>query len=216
VPWQCADGIAPTIVGSVAIPSDGTVKRRMSARVLVAYGSRGGATAELASWLADELRAQGCVIRIHSAGAVDDLRGFDAVVLGGPIYLRRWHSACRDFVRQHRSALCEMPVWLFSSGPLESVDDANEPLPVAYVRATLRGLPARGHRTFGGRLTADAGGLAGWWLARGGSAGDYRDESRVRDWAASIADELAAPTRHHSSLTTAAPLKAPAARSLNA
>jgi menaquinone-dependent protoporphyrinogen oxidase len=187
----------------------------MSARVLVAYGSRGGATAELASWLADELRMRGCVISIHAADTVDHLRDFDAVVLGGPIYMRRWHSACRDFVRQHRAALCDLPVWLFSSGPLEPVVDANEPLPVAYVRATMRGLPARGHRTFGGRLTADSGGLAGWWLARGGGmAGDFRDEPRVREWAATIAAELADP--QSSVITTAAPLKYPAARSRSA
>jgi menaquinone-dependent protoporphyrinogen oxidase len=188
----------------------------MSPRVLVAYGSRGGATAELASWLADELRARGCVLRVQAANAIRDLRGYDAVVLGGPIYLRRWHSACRDFVRLHRAALCDLPVWLFSSGPLEPVTNDNEPLPVAYVRATLRGLPARGHRTFGGRLTLDSGRMAGWWLARSGTAGDYRDEPRVRAWAAAIVDELTQLGGHPLSATTAAPLNAPAARSLSA
>lgn len=189
----------------------------MGHRVLVAYGSRGGATAELASWIADELRERGCVIRIHPAAAVSDPQKFDAIVLGGPIYLGRWHRACRDFVRRHRSTLCARPVWLFSSGPLEVITEANEPTPVPFVLATLRGLPARGHRTFGGRLEPDAGGLASWWLARSGPAGDYRDESRARCWASSIATDLRpVPTIGHSLTTTAAPLKALAARSRNA
>jgi menaquinone-dependent protoporphyrinogen oxidase len=161
----------------------------MGPRVLVAYGSRGGSTAELAAWLADELRARGCVIRIHAAETVRDLDGYDAVVLGGPIYLWRWHRACRDFVRRHRAALGDRPVWLFSSGPLGTVTAANEPLPVPFVRASVRGLPARGHRTFGGRLATDAG-AAAWRLARGGVSGDFRDEARVRAWAGSIAADL--------------------------
>jgi menaquinone-dependent protoporphyrinogen oxidase len=162
----------------------------MGHRVLVVYGSRTGATAELASWIADELLEQECDIRIHPADAVTDLQDFDAIVLGGPIYLGRWHRACRDFIRRHRSGLCIRPVWLFSSGPLEVITDLNEPAPIPFIRATLRGLPARGHRTFGGRLTPDAGGLAPWWLARSGPAGDYRNEPRARAWAASIVQEL--------------------------
>jgi len=189
----------------------------MGHRVLVAYGSRGGATAELASWIADELRERDCVIRIHPAATVTDLQEFDAIVLGGPIYLGRWHRACRDFVRRHRSTLCARPVWLFSSGPLEVITEANEPAPVPFVRANLRGLPARGHRTFGGRLEPDAGGLANWWLARSGPAGDYRDETRARAWAASIAKDLRPVTSLRQSLTTtAAPLKTLAARSRRA
>jgi menaquinone-dependent protoporphyrinogen oxidase len=162
----------------------------MGHRVLVAYGSRGGSTAELASWIADELRARQCVVRIHPAPAVTDVESYDAVVLGAAIYLGRWHRAGRDFVHRHRAGLCRRPVWLFSSGPLEKLTDANEPVPVPFARATLRGLPARGHRTFGGRLMPDSGSLATWWLARSGPPGDYRDECRVRAWAATIAQEL--------------------------
>lgn len=162
----------------------------MTTRVLVSYGSRNGATAELAGWIADELRERHCVVRIHAAATVGDIASYDAVVLGGPIYLGRWHRACRDFVRRHRAVLVDRPVWLFSSGPLEQVTDASEPVPTAYVKAVVRGLPARGHRTFGGRLDPDSGGLARAWLASGQIPGDYRDEPRVRDWATEIAAEV--------------------------
>jgi menaquinone-dependent protoporphyrinogen oxidase len=162
----------------------------MATRVLVSYGSRNGATAELAGWIADELREQHCVVRIHAAPTVADITSYEAVILGGPVYFGRWHRACRDFVRRHRAVLVDRPVWLFSSGPLEPVSDANEPPPTAYVRAVIRGLPARGHRTFGGSLDAESGGLARCWLATGQLPGDYRDETRVRTWAADIASEL--------------------------
>lgn len=192
----------------------------MGTRVLVTYGSRNGASAELASWIADELREPDRAVRIHAATTVGDLGGYDAVVLGGPIYLGRWHRACRDFVRRHRRALVDRPLWLFSSGPLETVTDANEPAPVPYVAATLRGLPARGHRTFGGLLRADAAGLARCWLIGGRKPGDYRDEVRVRRWATQIAAGIdagiAAGVGPQSARSTAEPLNAPAARSSNA
>lgn len=171
----------------------------MATRVLVSYGSRNGATAELAGWIADELRERRCVVRIHAATTVSDIASYDAVVLGGPIYLGRWHRACRDFVRRHRAILVDRPVWLFSTGPLEPMTDANEPAPTAYVRAVLRGLPARGHRTFGGRLEAESGGLACCWLASGHVPGDYRDETRVRAWAAEVAAGLDARAWVHGS-----------------
>ena len=162
----------------------------MAIRVLVSYGSRNGATAELAGWLADELRDHRCIVRIHAADSVSDIASYDAIVLGGAVYFGRWHRACRDFIRRHRGVLVARPVWLFSSGPLEPLTEATEPLPTAYVRAVLRGLPARGHRTFGGRLHPETGGLARCWLAGGHPPGDYRDEARVRAYAAAIATDL--------------------------
>jgi menaquinone-dependent protoporphyrinogen oxidase len=188
----------------------------MGSRVLVAYGSRSGATAELAAWIADGLRAGRRAVRIHSAATVGDIGSYDAVVLGGPIYLGRWHRACRDFVRRHRGDLVERPVWLFSSGPLEPMTEANEPLPVADVRALMFGLPARGHRTFGGRLTVESGGLARWWLGRNRTAGDYRDEARVRAWADEIAVDLDLGVERQAPIRTAEPLNRPAARSIRA
>jgi menaquinone-dependent protoporphyrinogen oxidase len=186
------------------------------ARVLVSYGSRNGATAELAAWIADELRHHRYDVRIHAADAVSDVSGFDAVVIGGSLYFGRWHRASRDFVRRHRTTLLDRPIWLFSSGPLEPLAETNEPGPVPYVGAVLRGLQARGHRTFGGRLYGDSGGLARAWLSSRRTAGDYRDETSVRDWASQIAVELATGTVTQSATSTADPLKDPAARSASA
>ncbi|MCP9977436.1 hypothetical protein LUX32_07120 [Actinomadura madurae] len=51
------------------------------------------------------------------------------------------------------------------------------------------GLDARGHITFGGRLTSDATGFLASKIAQR-TSGDYRNRDRVDAWAADIAREL--------------------------
>ena len=48
---------------------------------------------------------------------------------------------------------------------------------------------AKGHVTFGGRLPADAHGLAAGSMAKN-HAGDWRDDDQVRAWVRSIGSEL--------------------------
>ena len=158
-------------------------------RVLVAYGSKMGGTAEMAEWVAEGLRGTG-----HEADVVDgktckSIDGYDAVVVGGGLYANRWAKGARKFVKRHRWDLVDIPVWGFSSGPLND-DAAEEDLdPTDAVEAFLNSVKARGHRTFGGRLVEDP----GWFPASSMSeemAGDWRDRTAVVGWATAIGEEL--------------------------
>jgi menaquinone-dependent protoporphyrinogen oxidase len=63
----------------------------------------------------------------------------------------------------------------------------------------MRALDARGHVTFGGRLSEDAHGwlgLVAHRMAEAGHRGDFRSPARVRAWAGGIAaDVKACPCR---------------------
>src|SRR5689334_12861824 len=87
-------------------------------RVLVAYATRHGATRGIAQRIGERLTAAGLDVTVAAAASVDDVRGYDAFVIGGATYLGRWLKPLDAFVRRHRAALAEAPVWLFSSGPL--------------------------------------------------------------------------------------------------
>jgi menaquinone-dependent protoporphyrinogen oxidase len=157
------------------------------ARVLVAYASKRGSTAEIASWIADALRVEGHQIDLASARDVTDVRGYDAVILGGALYNRRWPRAGRVFARRYRATLQATTVWLFSSGPLDPVtDDVAATAAVAKIAARIG---AVGHVTFGGRLAPDATGFPASAMAKR-MAGDHRDPGRVRAWAKTIASQL--------------------------
>ena len=66
-----------------------------------------------------------------------------------------------------------------------------------FVKRLMKDVRARGHATFGGRLTADAKGFIASKMART-RAGDWRDPMQIHDWARQIASSLtaAAPTAH--------------------
>jgi menaquinone-dependent protoporphyrinogen oxidase len=164
--------------------------------VLVAYGSKRGGTAEIAQWIGDALRNAGLRVEVRAARTVLNVDAYDVVVLGGALYMGRWHKDAGKFVRRHARALCERQVWLFGSGPL---DLSAEQEPLAQVSGTDAIVPAvdrieaRGYTVFGGRLSSDARGFPASAMAKK-MAGDYRNEARVRTWADGIAADVAAAT----------------------
>jgi hypothetical protein len=88
-----------------------------------------------------------------------------------------------------------MPVWFFSSGPLDDSAETREIPPTKQVRALMDRVSARGHVTFGGRLAADARGFIASKMAKK-HAGDWRNVDQVHAWAAEIVTALrAAPAR---------------------
>jgi menaquinone-dependent protoporphyrinogen oxidase len=82
------------------------------ARVLVAYATRHGSTAEVADWIAEEVRAAGADVDVAPAAAVPKIQRYAAIVLGGPM-IRGWHrDACR-FLKRHAGELADKPTALF-------------------------------------------------------------------------------------------------------
>ncbi len=160
-------------------------------RVLVVYGSKRGGTERLARQVATTLTSCGHAVELRSAAAAVELAEFDAVVIGGALYAGLWHRAARRFARRHVDALQQLPVWLFSSGPLDDSASQRELPPTPAVARIQRRLDARGHATFGGRLARDAHGFIAHAMAEGGKSGDFRDMQAVDAWARRIADALA-------------------------
>ncbi|MEV4701790.1 flavodoxin domain-containing protein [Actinoplanes sp. NPDC049316] len=161
--------------------------------VLVAYGSTGGSTAEIAGWIAEELGAAGLETRLSAADAVDDVDGYEALVLGAAMYAGGWHADARKFAKQFAGRFDGRPVWLFSSGPLDHTADDTELPPNHQAEVAMQLLQARGHVTFGGRMTTEAHGWLGFVARRmehEGHSGDFRNPERIRAWARGIAAEI--------------------------
>ena len=95
----------------------------MSERVLIAYGSRHGSTAETADAVAGMLRERGLEVDVSEAARVATLDGCDAVVVAGSLYTGRWHRDSREFIRRFADELAAMPVAIFAMGPKTSEAD---------------------------------------------------------------------------------------------
>jgi menaquinone-dependent protoporphyrinogen oxidase len=157
-------------------------------QVLVVYGSTRGGTAGLAHLVADSLGRRGVDTEVRGAADVRTLAGVDAVVVGGALYRNRWHPDAVAFVTRHRAALRSLPVWFFSSGPLDFSARSGALAAVPQVTALARDVDVRGHMTFGGLLNERPTGLRsifGW-----GPAGDFRDPRHVCEWVERIVADL--------------------------
>lgn len=158
-------------------------------RILVTWGSKHGGTEGIARMLSDALQAHGFQVVAAPAYAVSDLEGFRAVIVGGALYANRWPAEVRRFVRRHLKALRQVPVWFFSSGPLDESAEGTEIPPTPQVAVLAERVGANGHVTFGGRLDADVKGFPASAMAKKMS-GDWRSPHQIRAWAAELADQI--------------------------
>ena len=159
-------------------------------KILVTAASKHGGTTDIATAIAEELRAAGLLPTIVEQSQVTGLDGYDAVVLGSGVYAGRWLGDARDLVERCGPAFRERAVLLFSSGPIgEDPKPIGDPGDVATLTAATG---ARGHRVFAGRLVRDRLGFVERTVVTALRApdGDFRDWAEIRAWARTIAHEL--------------------------
>ncbi len=161
-------------------------------RILVTFGSSRGGTEGLAQMVGDGLREAGATVDVLPPLQVKHVDTYDAVVVGGALYAFRWHRDARHFVKRHSRELRERPTFFFSSGPLDTSARERVIPPVKGVEALMAEVGARGHQTFGGRLTPDARGfIAGKMAVK--HSGDWRDPEHVREWAQTVTAAIREP-----------------------
>lgn len=162
-------------------------------RVLVTWGSKRGGTEGIARIIGETLEARGFDVDLMPAAEALRATDFDAVVVGGALYANRWHADARRFVSRRARDLAHVPVWFFSSGPLDDSAARDVIAPTRQVETLMQRVGAQAHETFGGRLGRDAKGFPASAMAQKLS-GDWRDPDRIRIWAGSVAEAL--PTAH--------------------
>ena len=171
--------------------------------VLVAYATRYGATAGIAERIAATLTADGHEAHALPVEVVHSLANVEAVVVGSAVYFGSWLKPAAAFVERHRATLSELPVWLFSSGPLPGAvepdktagetENGEQPKQIDELRAAVGAL---GHQVFDGALDPKKLGVRDR-LIRSLPAGkpllpevDGRDWAAIDEWAAGIAADL--------------------------
>jgi menaquinone-dependent protoporphyrinogen oxidase len=159
-------------------------------RVLVVYGSERGGTRGIARSVRTNLIQAGHTAEVQPATAVETIDGFDAVVVGGGLYGGRWQRDARRFVERHADQLRTLPVFFFSSGPLDNSAIRRVIPPTPSVRRLMKLVGAEGHMTFGGKLAPHAVGFMAKQLLKRGMVGDFRDIRHIDEWSARVAKAL--------------------------
>ncbi|MFH1085315.1 MAG: flavodoxin domain-containing protein [Chloroflexota bacterium] len=166
----------------------------MPKKVLVAYASRAGSTAEVAAAIGEALCAAGLAAEVRNVKRVPDLRGYDAVVLGSAIRMGRPLGEATRFARRNAAALAQMPVALFSvCAALQEDTPANCDKAREQTAPLTQALPAALVAQFAGKIDlATLPWLLRVMLRKAGESedlklGDYRDWNGIRAWAGEVA-----------------------------
>ena len=157
----------------------------MGPKVLIAYGTKHGSTEEVACAIGETLHALGLDAEVLPAGRVDDVMPYDGVVVGGALYMGRWHPEALHFVERHRSVLAAMPVAVFAMGPrtLEEHEVEGSRTQLAKALAKVPEIDPCAVAVFGG--VVDPGTLR--FPLNRMPASDARDWEAIRAWAGEIA-----------------------------
>lgn len=121
-------------------------------RVLIATASRHGSTREIGYWLGSDLSRElsrhdnRSTVEVRDASDVDSIAEYDAAIIGSGVYMGRWLRDARTLVAREQAELRTIPVWLFSSGPVDGSTAAE-----ARPKGTKADWAVE-HRTFGGKL----------------------------------------------------------------
>jgi menaquinone-dependent protoporphyrinogen oxidase len=161
----------------------------MIGSILVAYASRYGSTREVAEAIAATLREHGLLVEVQAAGEVADLDEFGGIVLGGGIYMGRWHRDARGFARHFAEELAGLPVAVFALGPVDDEPGHRQGSEKQF-RAAAAKLPFTpiSSKLFGGAI--DPRKLS--FPFNRMPAADVRDWASVRAWAEELAGRFEA------------------------
>ncbi|MEX0796782.1 MAG: flavodoxin domain-containing protein [Acidimicrobiia bacterium] len=163
-------------------------------KVLVSGGSKHGATLEIARAIGDELARFGHEATVAPPEDVDGISGIGAAVIGSGVYAGHWLPTARQLVEKNAAELAEIPVWLFSSGPVGDPPKPEEdPVDVVGLMTMVKAVD---HRVFSGRIDLDKLGFAERAVVKALRApvGDFRDWDAITAWAGEIARALASPS----------------------
>lgn len=94
----------------------------MSLSILVAFATRYGSTQEVAETVATALRDTGLEVDLRRLRDVKSLECYQAVVLGAPLQMFRWHKDALSFLKRHREALLQLSTAVFAVGPVNDLE----------------------------------------------------------------------------------------------
>jgi uncharacterized protein YjbI with pentapeptide repeats/menaquinone-dependent protoporphyrinogen IX oxidase len=159
----------------------------MTTRILVAYASGSGSTAEVAEVIGAVLRETGATVDVENVEDIVNLQPYGAVVLGSSIRAGRWLPEATDFLLRFRAPLSQRTVAYFVTClTLVEKTEKNRCTVLSYLDPLLRLAPEVEPidlGLFAGSLDPQRTLLMQTDLA---PQGDYRDWQQIRAWAGRV------------------------------
>ena len=175
----------------------------MAARILIAYDTLHGSTAEVAEYIGAELTSAGEDVVVKRVTESVKLDGYRTVILGGPVAMGRWTAPMTQFLERHRDVLqtCKCALFTTCLAMLWGITDEDGVI-ARYVQPVLEAFPEIQPVSIGvftGVLDFDSydeqtgAAMRGITSRTGGPKSgrhDYRQWSAIQTWAAALPEKL--------------------------
>jgi menaquinone-dependent protoporphyrinogen oxidase len=164
-------------------------------KILVAYATKYGSTAEIAQKIGEVLISSGWDTDVLPVDRVRALDRYEAVVLGSAVYIGKWRKEAVKFLTSNEKMLIDRPVWLFSSGPTGEGDPVELMkgwrFPVELEHISNRIQP-RDITVFHGSVNMDKLNFIEKGMINNVKApvGDFRNWDAINSWATTIGEDL--------------------------
>lgn len=160
-------------------------------QILVVYGSKKGATKEIAERVAGVIKKNGYDVDVSAAATVNKIDAYQGIVLGSSVYIGQWHKDVVKFVEKFEKQLDKKQVWIFSSGPTGEGDPLTLMKGWLYpskLEGIIKGLSPVSMTMFHGALDEGSMNFLEKFMIKkvGAGLGDYRDWDVIEGWAENV------------------------------
>jgi menaquinone-dependent protoporphyrinogen oxidase len=169
-------------------------------RALVTYASKYSSTAGVAQVIMETLCHQGFSVDLRWVQNVKSVEGYDAVIIGSPIYWGFWLPPATDFLTQQQQALSKktLAYFILANVVREGKDtpENRQKAKDAFIQPLLDDhpvlAPIENFGIFGGRIKRST---LGWFETfmmdlMGFEDNDSRDFKKVENWSNEIGSEI--------------------------
>lgn len=163
----------------------------MKERVLVAYATKRGSTAEIAEKIGEVLKKRQMQVDVLPARKVADLSPYKTAILGTAVYIGLWRREAVKFLKTFADELAKMPLRIFLSGPT----GAGDPLELLgdwcfpeSLRPVIEQVKPVEVTCFGGRIESGKMNPFEKMIIKknGAEIGDFRNWESIASWANGI------------------------------
>jgi menaquinone-dependent protoporphyrinogen oxidase len=166
----------------------------MTPRILVAYATRAGSTAEVADAIGKKLAAGGAMVDIKPIKKVQSIDGYQGVVLGSAIRRGAVLPEVTDFIKTYKEELRKLPVACFIVCMiLRENTEENRKKAASYLDPLSAEVNAVDTGMFAGKLDYSKLNFVDAFVVEhiiGTPEGDLRDWKQINDWAANLLPKL--------------------------
>ncbi|GAB4492934.1 MAG: flavodoxin domain-containing protein [Anaerolineales bacterium] len=161
-------------------------------KILVAYATRAGSTAEIAAAIGQTLATRGFSVEVKPVAKVASLDGYQAALLGSAIRMGNWLPEMVKFIQSNQSALNALPTALFTVHMLNTGDDESSRTARAAYTAPVRALlPNAPEVFFSGLMDFSRLSFLDRFVANMVKAveSDQRDWEKIHAWSSTVIQE---------------------------